>query len=103
MSNKEINFLHGAIGASGETGELLDIAKKRLVYGKKVDVVHVIEEIGDVLHYLTYMCDAVDITFEECMKANKRKLIKRYGEEFSATAALNRDLDGERKELENDA
>lgn len=75
MSAHEINFLHGAIGASGETGELLDIAKKRLVYGKEIDVVNVIEEIGDTLHYLTYMCDAVGITFEECMEANERKLL----------------------------
>lgn len=103
MSNSEINFLHGAIGACGETGELLDIAKKRLIYGKKIDAVHAMEEIGDILHYLTYMCDSLGITFKQCMEANKRKLHKRYPEAFNTVDALNRDLDGERKELEDDA
>lgn len=102
MSEKEVDFLHGAIGACEETGELLSVAKKRLIYGKEIDVVNVMEEIGDTLLYLTYMCGAVDITFEQCMEANRRKLRKRYPGGFNTMDALNRDLDGEQKELEND-
>jgi len=103
MADWEISFLHGAIGMASEGGELLDLAKKRLVYGKEIDIPNAMEEIGDFLHYAAYCCDALGLTFEQCREANKRKLVKRYGEGFSTEAALNRDLEGEREELEDES
>ena len=61
------------------------------------------EEVGDTLHYLTYVCDAVGITFEQCMEANQRKLRKRYPGGFNTIDALNRDYEAEREELEDDS
>ena len=45
-------ILHGAIGMMTEAGEILDIFKKHIFYGKPVDVVHLKEEIGDFFWYL---------------------------------------------------
>jgi len=45
------SLLHGAIGISGEAGELLDAVKKHVFYGKPLDVNNVKEEISDVLWY----------------------------------------------------
>lgn len=45
-------ILHGAIGMMTEAGEILDIFKKHIFYGKPVDVAHLKEEIGDFFWYL---------------------------------------------------
>lgn len=44
--------LHGAIGMVTEAGEILDIHKKNLFYGKEVDKINLVEELGDFMWYL---------------------------------------------------
>ena len=97
---KHARLVHGYLGISSETGELLDSLKKVLFYGKPLDNVNVQEEIGDVLWYLAMICDEMDINLAQCLNANIAKLRKRYGDEFSAQKALTRDLDKERETLE---
>ena len=50
-----LNQLHMAIGASTETNELLDTFKKKLAYGKEMDLVNIKEEIFDTFWYLELM------------------------------------------------
>jgi len=61
-----------------------------------------------VLSTCTNMIDAVNaalficgFTMEEAMERNIAKLMKRYPDKFTSEAALNRDLDAERRTLEN--
>lgn len=94
-------MLHYVLGVGTESGELLDVVKKNVIYGKDMDVVNVHEEIGDVLWYLSRILDITGGTFEVCMDLNIKKLRARYGDKFSEFDALNRNLEKERKILEN--
>lgn len=44
--------LHMVAGVISEVGEIVDIYKRHLAYGKELDKVHVLEEIGDVFWYI---------------------------------------------------
>jgi hypothetical protein len=51
------NPLMIALGVGGEAGEVMEIIKKGNRPGNTVDVVHLKEEIGDVLWYLAVLVD----------------------------------------------
>lgn len=94
-------LFHYLIGIGTEAGELQDALKKTVVYGKPLDRVNLKEEVGDVCWYLARLLDHLGSSFEEVMEININKLRARYGEKFSEYAALNRNLENERKVLEN--
>lgn len=95
-----VDLLHCAIGASTEANELLDAFKKHIYYGKPLDVVNVGEEVADILWYIINLCRLLELDPEKLMDNNIDKLRKRFPDKFTSEAALNRDLDAERKELE---
>jgi NTP pyrophosphatase (non-canonical NTP hydrolase) len=84
------NILYGAVGASGETGELLDAVKKSWIYNKTLDEVNLLEEIGDVMWYLQHIANHLDITLEYAMIENMAKLEKRYPMGYSDSDAIAR-------------
>lgn len=94
-------LLHGAIGITTESGEIMDAIKKHIFYGKPLDKVNLIEEIGDVMWYCALILRELDTTFEDAAQININKLRARYGDKFSEFDALNRDLIKERDILEN--
>jgi NTP pyrophosphatase (non-canonical NTP hydrolase) len=85
-----LRLLHGAIGMSGEAGEILDAMKKVYMYGKSADVAHFKEECGDLLWYMALFLDAIGSSFEEVMQMNADKLAKRYPKGFTEKDALAR-------------
>lgn len=91
------DLLHGVLGLTTETGELVDIVKRHLFYGEPLNMSHLKEEIGDKFWYLAVLCEWAGFTFEECMEVNIDKLHVRYPEKFSKDKALNRNLDAEKK------
>ena len=100
--NKDvIRLLHGGMGISTEAGEFLDVLKKHIFYGKEIDYVNLSEELGDALFYIALCMDVLGISFEDVMEKNIEKLKARYPEKFTEDKAINRDLDTERKILEN--
>lgn len=100
LENKTIDLLHCAMGASTETGELLDAFKKHIFYQKPLDVVNIGEEIADVQWYLFNLCRLLNLDMEELLENNIKKLKQRYGDKFSEEKALVRNLDKEREILE---
>jgi NTP pyrophosphatase (non-canonical NTP hydrolase) len=67
-----------ASALQGEAGELFDAIKKHAVYDKDLDLVNVIEELGDIEFYLEGLRQLLEITRDETVKANIKKLTKRY-------------------------
>lgn len=100
QKGKDMNLLHGAIGICTEAGELLDAFKRKLFYGKELDVTNVKEEIGDIMWYVAILLRELDLDLHELMQLNIDKLRARYPEKFTETHALNRDLQKERDTLE---
>ncbi|EQC46186.1 nucleoside triphosphate pyrophosphohydrolase family protein [Bacteriovorax sp. Seq25_V] len=93
-------LLHAGIGLSTEAGEFLDALKKHIFYGKELDKVNLAEEMGDLFWYMAIVADELGFEFEEVMERNITKLKARYGEKFSEEKAERRDLETERKILE---
>lgn len=93
-------LLHASLGLSSEAGEISDQLKKHLYYGSILDEVNLVEELGDLMFYVAMVCRALDVSLEEVLDKNIKKLKARYGDKFTEHAALNRDLDKEREILE---
>jgi NTP pyrophosphatase (non-canonical NTP hydrolase) len=103
ISNPQtIRLLHGAIGLATESGELLDMLKKHIFYGKPLDLVNASEEVGDSQWYAGLVIDVLKTTFNEVLTINIDKLKARYPEKFTEYHAENRDLETERKILEGE-
>lgn len=92
-------ILHAIMGIVTESAEIMDAYKKYSIYGTELDAVNLKEEIGDIMWYIGLLCQALDIPLEECLAANEAKLRVRYPKGFSEEAALNRDINNERKVL----
>jgi NTP pyrophosphatase (non-canonical NTP hydrolase) len=82
--------LHMLLGLVTETGELADAYKKQVGYEQPINMVNVVEEMGDILFYLTGLCYEVGITLNDLKQWNMVKLNKRYPEGFTAPDALAR-------------
>lgn len=91
---------HAALGLSTEANEFSDQLKKHLIYGKQLDKVNLIEELGDICWYIALACDELGVNFEKIQSINIKKLKARYGDKYSDQKALHRNLIDERKILE---
>lgn len=91
MPTEKDNLAHCAMGISGEAGELLDAIKKNWAYNKPLDMENVIEELGDMEFYMEALRIQLNITRQETIDANVKKLSRRYHEgKYSDTQAVNR-------------
>jgi NTP pyrophosphatase (non-canonical NTP hydrolase) len=81
--------------------ELMDHFKRAIYYHKGLDYEHIAKKLDEIHEILYSICVYHHIEFEKCLQANIDKLAKRYpGNFFTPDAAVNRDTDAERKELE---
>jgi len=143
------NFIHMKMGVITEIGEIIDIFKKNIAYGKSIDIINLGEEIADVQWYLSNYAtmdnDEIDLSYfnegykildendvfnllfeivrepleyslntfnlihiakyynldyAKLLDNNIAKLKVRFLEKFTEEAALNRNLEEERKTLE---
>ena len=82
------------VGLAAESGEFLEIVKKMVFQGKPWNDdnrEHLIIELGDVMWYVANACKALDISFDDVIRGNVRKLEKRYpGGSFSVDNSENR-------------
>lgn len=93
------DFLHAALGLYTEATELLEAILAAL-QGGDFDQVNVFEECGDAEWYLAMLYRALARTPEEAKRINIDKLKARYPEKFETEQAIERDLEKERKILE---
>lgn len=89
-SDKVAWMLEGALGLSGEVGEVVDILKKSIFQGHPLDVRKVALELGDVMWYLALLAHSIGYNLDEVTKMNIEKLKNRYPNGFSTTDSLNR-------------
>ena len=82
------------VGLAAESGEFLEIVKKMVFQGKPWtpdNREHLIIELGDVMWYVAQACMALDISFDEVIEGNIKKLEKRYpGGSFTIGNSENR-------------
>jgi len=99
----EINMIHAILGIQSELSELTEALVGAVTSGKRIDVVNVKEEAGDILWYTAMLLRAIGSSFEEAAQSNIDKLKVRYPEKFETHQAVNRDRAAERAALEGNA
>ena len=93
LSRKDV-LINSVMGLCGESGEAIDMVKKWLAQGHKLDRTHLAKELGDIAWYLAEAATALDIPLEDILLANIEKLKNRYPEGFDTKRSILR-LDGE--------
>lgn len=93
-------ILHGIIGLATESTELCEALFMAMTSNSQLDIINVLEELGDVSWYEAILLDEVQGDWNTVLDTVILKLKKRYPEKFTNEAAVNRDLDSERKVLE---
>lgn len=83
-------LINGALGLTGEAGEVADLIKKYIFHGHELDEDTLVKEMGDVMWYMALLCHALDIQLSTVMERNIEKLEKRYKDGFSEEASRNR-------------
>jgi NTP pyrophosphatase (non-canonical NTP hydrolase) len=70
-------FVENTLGLAGETGEFADAVKKQIRDGVTTPM-KLIDELGDVLWYLTFLSGQLGYSIEELATTNYEKLHKRH-------------------------
>ena len=89
LSRKDV-LINGVMGLCGEAGEAIDIVKKHLHQGHKLDKDKLVKELGDIAWYLAETATALDVSLEDVLERNIDKLKARYPEGFSTERSVNR-------------
>lgn len=96
---ENVRLLHSVLGMVTESGELADQVKKHLFYGKPLDVTNLIEELGDLLWYVSIQLSIVrpnDLDpYRTVQNVKIAKLSERYNKKFNDRQAINRDTEKE--------
>ncbi len=98
--NLLLDNVHMSLGLSTESAEIADVLKKNIAYNKEIDWVNIKEELGDLMFYVVNMCNINGWDIRDIMQTNLDKLTTRYPEKYTDELAINRDLEAERKTLE---
>ena len=88
-------LLTAGVGIIAEGGEFLEIIKKMVFQGKpwnQDNKEHLIIELGDLMWYVAQACMALEVSFDEVVARNVKKLEKRYpGGAFDVYYSENRE------------
>lgn len=84
-------LIEGALGLSGEAGEVIDLIKKFEFQGHGLSEEDIINELGDVLWYITRIATALNVKLKYIPISNIDKLNKRYPNGFKAENSINRE------------
>lgn len=91
ITASDLDLIHAVMGISGEAGELLDAIKKATVYRKELDRENVVEELGDLEFYMEKLRQALNISRDQTLEHNFKKLNKRYAKgKYTDKAAQDR-------------
>lgn len=89
------NLALGALGITGEAGEVADYIKKILYHNHEMSVEKLALELGDVLWYISYLSSVIGYDLDEIAQMNINKLKKRYPDGWDPDKSINRSLDGD--------
>lgn len=85
------NLSGGALGLTGEAGEVADYVKKVLYHSHELSKEKLAEELGDVLWYLAYLANVIGYDLEEIAEINIEKLRKRYPDGWDPQRSIERE------------
>lgn len=102
IEKHSITALGGAIAAlTCCVGDFNDQIKKHLFYGRELNLEKMKQSLQQICMAIAGICFVSGTTIEQGRETNIAKLRKRYPDKFTEDAALNRNLEAERKILED--
>ncbi len=90
LTSKE-HLMNGCLGLAGEAGECCDLLKKHQFQDGREIQEKLLDELGDVLWYVSETATALGIWMDDIALHNIEKLKKRYPEGFDADRSLHRE------------
>lgn len=84
------SLIHAALGLTSDAGEFATIVKAFTIYGKHLNMQHMVEELGDILWFVSYAADCLGTDLKTVAEANIEKLRVRYPDKYSDAAAIAR-------------
>lgn len=82
-------------------GNIQDVLKRSLFYGKEFDEERFLLNLDRVFDFCSSILEGTEFTLEQAMEKNIAKLKARYPEKFTEDNAVNRDLEKELQALES--
>lgn len=79
------------VGLADEVGEVAGPLKKYLWHGHELAEAKLLDELGDVLWYIATLANEFDISLDEVIEKNVKKLRNRYPDGFSSERSINRE------------
>lgn len=79
---KPTNLLNHILGLCGEVGEVAELIKKDLYHSRPIPEGKMLDELGDVLWYLTALATDFDLNLSDIAQHNIDKLRARYPDGF---------------------
>lgn len=95
-------MFHALLGICTEAGEIGEVLDRGIKDCGQLDTVNILEEFGDIDWYKAIAFDEMGVDPHDPLEAIINKLQLRYPNKFASDAAINRNLEAERKSLEND-
>ncbi len=83
-------MLNATLGLTGEAGEVANLVKKAHYHNHPLENAKLVDELGDVLFYVAWLADLLEVSLEEVARRNSEKLRRRYPNGFSAQASRER-------------
>ena len=80
--DKKDRLPYFALGLSGEVGELNNMLTKKHFRKKLIPMDDIVSEIGDVMWYLTNVCNALDVDLVTVCTMNQIKLHARHSDKY---------------------
>lgn len=90
LDEKDV-LVNSVMGLCGESGEAIDLVKKSLFQGHELDREALKKELGDIAWYLAEAATALNMSLEEILQGNLRKLERRYPAGFDVQRSKNRE------------
>ena len=84
------DLANAGLGLTGEAGEVADIIKKHLYQGHNLPLDKIVEELGDLMWYVTLTASLIGVDLKDVMQANIEKLWKRYPDGFRTEDSVHR-------------
>lgn len=90
LTAKQAEILDWTVGLAGEVGEVSELIKHAVFHNEPLDKMKLAKELGDVIWYISAICETVEIDLGGCAELNVAKLAHRHGEKFSFDRSANR-------------
>lgn len=88
--NRNQRLNHALFGMCSEVGEIHGLYQK-MFQGHPLNFSEVLDEVGDLMWFISELCDVLGVTMDDVAARNIEKLEERYPDGFDAEKSVHRE------------